>query len=424
MARRASRCRCRRARSRCWARCWPGPASWCPRPICWTRAGRTRSSPRRRCSKPSTSCASRSATTGRPRATSRPSTAAAIASSRRLRRASGRGPRSGAAARPRGSTPGASSSSRRSSAGPSGGLSCGAARWAAAATVLTSLLVAAFGPRPVDLPPSHFSIALAVARCRCRSSAARCRPHPTAAASRSSRSSRWAPGALPARGQPVPAGPASTRLTSRAIRSSRPTVGLIGYFAGGQLKVVAPGPPATRHRPGACPAPAPPGWMPSTIVFGGGPGGGLATRLARGRSARGAAPAAGALARRAVWLARCAAGRRGPALHRAHPDGQRRRDPRRRCGPSPRPRPRRRVRPLRARPATSSSNGNGQLAAAPFDLASRTLTGALRPVVDDVASASVFEGPRYAFSRSGSLVYVPGPAAGPLAVRWRTERWV
>jgi hypothetical protein len=65
---------------------------------------------------------------------------------------------------------------------------------------------------------------------------------------------------------------------------------------------------------------------------------------------------------------------------------------------------------------------HGRLAAAPFDLTRRAVTGPFRAVVDDVASAGAFEGPRYAFSRSGSLVYVPGLAGGPVSLRWRTDR--
>ena len=61
----------------------------------------------------------------------------------------------------------------------------------------------------------------------------------------------------------------------------------------------------------------------------------------------------------------------------------------------------------------------GHLEAAPFDPARQALTGGFRPVVDGIASATAFEGPRYAFSESGSLVYVPGPVAGPISVRWR-----
>jgi DNA-binding winged helix-turn-helix (wHTH) protein len=288
--------------------------------------------------------------------------------------------------------------------------------WAAAATVLTSLLVAAFGARPAERSPGHFSIAL--------------------------------PSALrvPLFGGAVSASPDGRKFAFIALEQGRPALflreasqtepvridepdepsdpffspdgRLIGYFAGGELKVVAPGLP-----PRAI-APATPGagatWLDAkTIVFGG-PGGGLATVSLAGGSPRtllqpraltpdvrfgwpDALPDGAGLLFTVITptgsdVAVLAPGGkehhilvRDAAFGRYTPTGH------------------------------LIVERRGQLAAAPFDLASRTLTGVLRPVIDDVASAGVFEGPRYAFSRSGSLLYVPGPAGGPLAVQWRAE---
>jgi DNA-binding winged helix-turn-helix (wHTH) protein len=61
---------------------------------------------------------------------------------------------------------------------------------------------------------------------------------------------------------------------------------------------------------------------------------------------------------------------------------------------------------------------DGQLVAVPFSIDRGAVTGPARPVVGDVASADVLDGPRFAFSQSGSLVYVPGPVSGPRSLRW------
>jgi Tol biopolymer transport system component/DNA-binding winged helix-turn-helix (wHTH) protein len=51
----------------------------------------------------------------------------------------------------------------------------------------------------------------------------------------------------------------------------------------------------------------------------------------------------------------------------------------------------------------------GRLEAAPFSLSDRTITAAPRPILRGLATTSAaFAGPRFAFSRSGSLIYVPG----------------
>lgn len=60
----------------------------------------------------------------------------------------------------------------------------------------------------------------------------------------------------------------------------------------------------------------------------------------------------------------------------------------------------------------------GQLVAAPFSIDRGQVTGPARSVVGGLASAGAFGGPRFAFSRSGSLVYVPGPDSGPYSLRW------
>ena len=289
--------------------------------------------------------------------------------------------------------------------------------WAAAATILTSLAVAAFGPRPIDRAPSHFSIAL-----------------PSATE-------------IPLVGSSVSASPDGRRFAFVALAGGRPSLflreasqsqpirieeaddasdpffspdgRLIGYFAGGQLKVVEPG------RPARAVASATPGagatWTDAgTIVFGGGPGGGLATvSLAGGPPEVLLQPQALSPDVRFGWPDALPDGA-GLLFTVLTPTGSDVAilD----AGAS-----RHRVLVHDAAFGRYAPTGHliverhGQLAAAPFDLARRSLTGALRPVVTDVASGGVFEGPRYAFSRSGSLVYVPGATAGPLAVQWRSS---
>jgi serine/threonine-protein kinase len=62
----------------------------------------------------------------------------------------------------------------------------------------------------------------------------------------------------------------------------------------------------------------------------------------------------------------------------------------------------------------------GRLEAAPFSLATSTTTEPTRPIVSGLATTDALDGgPRFAFSRTGSLVYVPGAAAGaPDALHW------
>jgi DNA-binding winged helix-turn-helix (wHTH) protein len=287
--------------------------------------------------------------------------------------------------------------------------------WAAAATALTSLLVAAFGPRPLDLPPSHFSIALP---------AAMQVPPAGGAVSASPDGRRFAfvglDGDRPAlflreAGQSRPVRVDEDSEPSDPFFS--PDGRLIGYFAGGQLKVAAPGLPP-RAIAAALPGAGATWTDAGTIVFGGGPGGGLArVSLSGGPPEVLLQPQALSPDVRFGWpdalpdhsgllftvltptgsdvaILDAGASRHRIVVHdaafgRYAPTGH------------------------------LVVERRGQLAAAPFDLASRSLAGALRPVVDDVASAGVFEGPRYAFSQSGSLVYVPGSAGGPLTVQWR-----
>jgi dipeptidyl aminopeptidase/acylaminoacyl peptidase len=66
----------------------------------------------------------------------------------------------------------------------------------------------------------------------------------------------------------------------------------------------------------------------------------------------------------------------------------------------------------------------GRLEAAPFSLAALTTTAPTRPIVSGVATGdSLDSGPRFAFSRTGSLVYVPGAAAGtPDTLHWLDGR--
>ena len=324
------------------------------------RDGRTRLSAKRRCSKPFTCCGWRSATIRRRPATSRPSIAAAIGSSRQcplsvprtgprptcLRPRTTRPPRAGRRTRPLSgpSTPTARPRpSRPSSAGPSGELIVRRCSWAAAATILTSLAVAAFGPRPIDRAPSHFSIAL---------------PSATEVPARRQfgvRLTRWAPVrvrrtgrrtsvALPARGQPVAADSDRgrrrcqrpvllARRSAHRLLCRRPAEGRRagpagscrgGGDSGGRCDVDGCRHHRVRRRPRR---------RPRDGLIGRGP-------------ARGIAPTAGAVSRRAIRMARRPSRRSRPALHGAHADGQRRRDSRRGRVAPPRPGPRRRVRPL------------------------------------------------------------------------------
>ncbi len=66
----------------------------------------------------------------------------------------------------------------------------------------------------------------------------------------------------------------------------------------------------------------------------------------------------------------------------------------------------------------------GRLEAAAFSLATLTTPGSTRPIVSGVATTDALDGgPRFAFSRTGSLVYVPGtPAGEPDTLHWLDGR--
>ena len=60
---------------------------------------------------------------------------------------------------------------------------------------------------------------------------------------------------------------------------------------------------------------------------------------------------------------------------------------------------------------------HGHLEAAAFSLASLTTTGAPRRIAAGLSATGLLDGPRFAFSRTGALVYVPGPDGEPDAPR-------
>jgi len=250
--------------------------------------------------------------------------------------------------------------------------------WAAAATVLTSLLVAAVGPRPANVSGGHYSIALPPAVQV---------PSYSGSVSASPDGQRFAFVALD-RGKPSlflreASHPLPTRLEERAEPSDpffSPDGRMVGYFANGELKVVEPGgaPRAVAYAlPGAGAV-----WIDErTIVFPRDRALLFTVMTPAGSDVAILEPGAG---RHRVLVRDAAFGRYAPTGHLI-------------------------------------VERHGQLEAAPFDAARGTLTGTFRPVVSDVASATAFEGPRYAFSESGSLVYIPGSAAGSIALRWKDD---
>lgn len=286
---------------------------------------------------------------------------------------------------------------------------------AAAATVVTSLLIAAFGPHPSAEVAGHFAISLP------------------------------APLRVPPFGSGVAASPDGRRFALVALESGRPTLflreanrsiplrldgdgdpsdpffspdgRLVGYFAGGQIKVVEPG-QAPRVVAPALPGAGATFTNASTIVFGGGPGGGLArVSLAGGPPEILLQPQVPSADIRFGWPD-LLPGDRGLLFTVITPAGSD-------VALLEAGATRHRVLLHDAAFGRYAPTGHviverrGQLAAARFDLEQRTVTGRLRPVVNDIASAGAFDGPHYAFSQSGALVYVPGRAAGPLAVDWR-----
>jgi serine/threonine-protein kinase len=181
----------------------------------------------------------------------------------------------------------------------------------------------------------------------------------------------------------------------------------VGFFAHGSLKriPVAGGTPfpicAARSGAGAS-------WSPDgTIVFGGADGGGLARVPASGGEPVAlASPLAGSTEVRYVWPEVLPGGRAVifTAVTLAGSDialldlstGQRRRLV------------------LSAAFGRYAPTGHlvferrGQLEAAPFSLSDWTLAAEPRPILRGVATAAALEGPRFTFSRAGSLLYVPG----------------
>lgn len=186
----------------------------------------------------------------------------------------------------------------------------------------------------------------------------------------------------------------------------------IGFFAGGSLqKIPVTGGAATL----LCGARAGLGaaWSTDgTIVFGGGPGGGLARVSATGGEPFVlASPLEGSRELRYGWPDLLPDGRGivytavGPASSDVFVLDLR-------SG-------------ARTRLASAASFGRysptghliverrGRLEAAPFSLATLTSTEPMRPIVSGVATTGALDGgPPFAFSRSGSLVYVPGAPAG------------
>jgi DNA-binding winged helix-turn-helix (wHTH) protein len=287
--------------------------------------------------------------------------------------------------------------------------------WGAAATMLTSLVMAAFGPRPVQIAPAHYSIALPPSVQV---------PPFNGSVSASPDGRRFAFVALDV-GRPslfVRDASRATplRLEERAEPSDpffSPDSRMVGYFAAGELKVSVPGgtPRTIAHVvPGAGAT-----WINDrTIVFGGGPGGGLArVSVSGGPPEVLLQPEALSTDVRYGWpdllpddagLILTVMTPAGSDVAVLEPGAARHR-----------------VLVRDAAFGRYAPTGHliverhGRLEAAPFDPVRHAFTGRFRPVVGDIATATAFEGPRFAFSRSGSLVYVPGPPGGPLAVRWR-----
>jgi serine/threonine-protein kinase len=60
----------------------------------------------------------------------------------------------------------------------------------------------------------------------------------------------------------------------------------------------------------------------------------------------------------------------------------------------------------------------GTLFAVPFDLARLEVTGAAVPVIDELVGFAFTAGAQFAFSNSGTLVYLPGHSAPMLSIQW------
>ena len=184
----------------------------------------------------------------------------------------------------------------------------------------------------------------------------------------------------------------------------------IGFFAHGSLQKLAldGGLPialcAARGGAGAA-------WADDgTIVFGGGPGGGLARVSSRGGDPVVLATPAPATRELRFGWPDLLPGNRGIIFTAVSLDGSDVAVLDRRSG-------------RRAVLATGAAFGRyaptghliverqGRLEAARFSLASLATTEAARPAVSGVSRSAMLEGPRFAFSRTGSLVYVPSDAA-------------
>jgi serine/threonine-protein kinase len=183
----------------------------------------------------------------------------------------------------------------------------------------------------------------------------------------------------------------------------------IGFFAHGSLQKLAldGGPPialcAARGGAGAA-------WADDdTIVFGGGPGGGLARVSSRGGDPVVLATPAPATRELRFGWPDLLPGNRGIIFTAVSLDGSDVVVLDRRSG-------RRTVLALGAAFGRYAPTGHliverqGRLEAARFSIASLT-TEAARPAVSGVSRSAMLEGPRFAFSRTGSLVYVPSDAA-------------
>ena len=202
---------------------------------------------------------------------------------------------------------------------------------AIAAMIGIAIVFALLGQRPPDPRPDDALHDRAAGRHGHRSAARIGRRLGRRHAHGLRRAPRRPPAAVPPHDRSRRAGDRSTDPTAPPIRSSRPTAQWIGFFAHGSLKKlrVDGGTPvvlcAARAGAGAS-------WgRDGTIVFGGGPGGGLGARVGGGRRARRADGAARGLARGHLRLARCLARRLRGDLHRREPGQQPRRDLRHRA---------------------------------------------------------------------------------------------
>jgi DNA-binding winged helix-turn-helix (wHTH) protein len=286
---------------------------------------------------------------------------------------------------------------------------------ALAATAVTTLLVAVLGPRPDPVPAGRFSIAL------------------PDAVQVDSLDGTVAASADGLRFAFVALDQGRARLFVRDVDrhlavplnetdgASQPFFSpdgtQMGFFADGLLKTVAVE-GGTPQEVARVVAPAGAAWMSDgEIVFGGGPGGGLARVPEAGGSVTPLiAPEAGSPHVRFGWP-EPVPGRRGLIFTIVTPEGSEIAllEP----GET-------RYRVLARDVAFGRvlptghlvAQRDGELVAAPYAFDDGRVTGGWRSAVTEVATAGVLVGPRFAVSRSGSLVYVPGRASGPSGLRW------